>query len=114
MVLDEAYFEYSGQKRNSVELVSNFPNLLITRSFSKAYGLAALRIGYAIGSEKVIAYMNRVRQPFNVNSIAQKAASIALDDNNFVKEFIKKFKKSFSFIRTVTVGLGFTPSLLTP
>ena len=78
VVLDEAYFEYSAQKENSAQLVSRFPNLIITRSFSKAYGLAALRVGYAISSDKVIAYMNRVRQPFNINSIAQKAACIAL------------------------------------
>ncbi len=106
VVLDEAYFEYSGQKRNSVELVSNFPNLLITRSFSKAYGLAALRIGYAIGSEKVIAYMNRVRQPFNVNSIAQKAASIALDDNNFVKESVELNDLNKGYLETSFKGFG--------
>ena len=90
VVLDEAYFEYSRQKENSAELVSLFPNLIITRSFSKAYGLAALRVGYAISSEKVIAYMNRVRQPFNINSIAQKAACIALEDDSFVKESVKR------------------------
>ncbi|RZP22285.1 MAG: histidinol-phosphate transaminase [Burkholderiaceae bacterium] len=90
VVLDEAYFEYSRQKENSAELVSLFPNLIITRSFSKAYGLAALRVGYAISSEKVIAYMNRVRQPFNINSIAQKAACIALEDNSFVKESVSR------------------------
>ena len=90
VVLDEAYFEYSRQKENSAELVSLFPNLIITRSFSKAYGLAALRVGYAISSEKVIAYMNRVRQPFNINSIAQKAACIALEDYSFVKESVKR------------------------
>ncbi len=89
VVLDEAYFEYSAQKENSAELVSRFPNLIITRSFSKAYGLAALRVGYAISSDKVIAYMNRVRQPFNINSIAQKATCIALEDDSFVRESVK-------------------------
>ena len=78
VVLDEAYFEYSRQKVNSAELVGLFPNLIVTRSFSKAYGLAALRVGYAISSEKVIAYMNRVRQPFNINSIAQKQLALPL------------------------------------
>ena len=90
VVLDEAYFEYSRQKENSAGLVNLFPNLIITRSFSKAYGLAALRVGYAISSEKVIAYMNRVRQPFNINSIAQKAACIALEDDAFVKESVQR------------------------
>jgi len=90
VVLDEAYFEYSRQKENSAELVSLFPNLIITRSFSKAYGLAALRVGYAIGSEKVVAYMNRVRQPFNINAIAQKAACIALEDDAFVKDSVDR------------------------
>ena len=90
VVLDEAYFEYSRQKENSAKLVSLFPNLIITRSFSKAYGLAALRVGYAISSEKVVAYMNRVRQPFNINTIAQKAACIALEDDAFVKDSVDR------------------------
>ena len=65
--------------------LAEYKNLLISRSFSKAHGLAGLRIGYGVGSKEVINLMNRVRQPFNVNSIAQIAAIASLDDDEFIK-----------------------------
>ena len=88
VVLDEAYSEYlfDSDKINSINLLRDFPNLFVTRSFSKAYGLAGLRVGYGIGNEELIEFMNRVRQPFNVNSLAQKAAIAALQDQEFVNQ----------------------------
>src|SRR5947208_1576325 len=86
VVLDEAYNEYLAPelRADSVKWLKRHPNLVITRTFSKAYGLAGLRVGYALAHPTVPAVMNRVRQPFNVNSIALAAAAAALDDMEFV------------------------------
>ncbi|MGH8751013.1 MAG: histidinol-phosphate transaminase, partial [Burkholderiales bacterium] len=88
MVLDEAYNEYllAELKAPSVNWLREFNHLLITKTFSKAYGLAGLRVGYALAHSGVADLMNRVRQPFNVNSISQAAAIAALDDHEFVKQ----------------------------
>ena len=86
VVMDEAYNEYLTPelRGDSVKLLKRHPNLVITRTFSKAYGLAGLRVGYALAQASVADVMNRVRQPFNVNSIALAAAVAALDDMEFV------------------------------
>jgi histidinol-phosphate aminotransferase len=86
VVLDEAYNEYlpSELKAESVKWLRRHPNLIVTRTFSKAYGLAGLRVGYALAHASVADIMNRVRQPFNVNSLALAAAAAALDDMEFV------------------------------
>lgn len=87
VVLDEAYTEYlpAEQKSRSIEWLNEFPNLVISRTFSKAYGLAGLRVGFGLAHADLIAMMNRVRQPFNVNSLALAAAAAALDDDEFVQ-----------------------------
>lgn len=86
VVLDEAYGEYlpHEDRFDTVAWLARFPNLLITRTFSKAYGLAGLRVGYGLGSAAVIDVLNRVRHPFNVNGIALAAAEAALDDAEFL------------------------------
>jgi len=86
VVLDEAYNEYltPDVRSDSLKWLKRHPNLVITRTFSKAYGLAGLRVGYALAHPTVADVMNRVRQPFNVNSIALAAAAAALDDMEFV------------------------------
>lgn len=86
VVLDEAYTEYLAPelRGDSVAWLRQFPNLVVTRTFSKAYGLAGLRVGYALAQPRVADLMNRVRQPFNVNSVAQAAAVAALGDQDFV------------------------------
>lgn len=87
LVLDEAYNEYlrPEHRSDSLSWLKKYPNLLITRTFSKVYGLAGLRVGYAVGSAGVADLLNRVRQPFNVNSISLAAATAALDDHAFVR-----------------------------
>ena len=87
VVLDEAYNEYlrPEHRADSISWLGRYPNLLITRTFSKVYGLAGLRVGYAVGSAGVADLLNRVRQPFNVNSISLAAAAAALDDHAFVR-----------------------------
>jgi hypothetical protein len=84
VVLDEAYGEFldAGLQAPSVAWLAEFPNLVLTRTFSKAYGLAGLRVGYALASAEVAGLLNRVRQPFNVNSLALLAATAALNDAN--------------------------------
>lgn len=87
VVLDEAYGEYlpPAARCNTAAWLGRFPNLFITRTFSKAYGLAGLRVGYGLGSRDVIALLNRVRHPFNVNAPALAAAAAALDDTAFLE-----------------------------
>ncbi len=87
VVLDEAYFEYlPGTLRgDSVSWIAHHPNLIVTRTFSKAYGLAGLRVGYGLTSDEVADMLNRVRQPFNVNSLAQAAAMAAMEDEAFLE-----------------------------
>lgn len=86
VVVDEAYNEYLPPelKSETVKWLKRHPNLVVTRTFSKAYGLAGLRVGYALAHPSVADVMNRVRQPFNVNSLALAAATAALDDMEFV------------------------------
>ncbi|MBK3867546.1 histidinol-phosphate transaminase [Pseudomonas stutzeri] len=86
VVLDEAYIEYAeGQELpDGLAFLSDYPNLLVSRTFSKAYGLAALRVGYAICSPAIADVLNRVRQPFNVNSLALAGACAALDDVEYL------------------------------
>ena len=86
VVIDEAYNEYLSPelKAETVMWLKRHPNLIVTRTFSKAYGLAGLRVGYALAHPSVADVMNRVRQPFNVNSLALVAATAALDDMEFV------------------------------
>lgn len=85
-VIDEAYFEYVGVDDYSTALnwISDYPNLIVTRTFSKAYGLAGLRIGYAVSSLELADLLNRVRQPFNVNTLAMAAARMCLLDDEYI------------------------------
>ena len=88
VVLDEAYNEYlePGQRARSDSWIARYPHLLVSRTFSKAYGLAALRVGYGLMHADVADALNRVRQPFNVNMLAQVAALAALADSAYVDE----------------------------
>ncbi|MCP5335752.1 MAG: histidinol-phosphate transaminase [Oceanospirillaceae bacterium] len=91
VVLDEAYFEYVNEKEypDGISLVAQFPNLVVARTFSKAYGLAALRVGYAVSNAQIAVILNRVRPPFNVNSLALVAAAAALQDRYYVRQSVE-------------------------
>ena len=114
VVLDEAYNEYlpPAQRYDSVSWLQNYPNLIISRTFSKAYGLAGLRVGYAIAHEQITDMMNRVRQPFNVNSIAQAAALAALHDMDFVQQTYELNQRGMQQITSGLnkLGLSYIPS----
>jgi histidinol-phosphate aminotransferase len=88
VVLDEAYNEYlePAQQAHATRWIARYPHLVVSRSFSKAYGLAALRIGYGVMDAAVADLLNRVRQPFNVNALAQAAALAALADVEYVED----------------------------
>jgi histidinol-phosphate aminotransferase len=114
VVLDEAYNEYLTPelRGDTVKLVKRHPNLVVTRTFSKAYGLAGLRVGYALAHASVADVMNRVRQPFNVNSVALAAAVAALDDMEFVA---RSYAENLQGMRQLEdgakrLGLDYIPS----
>ncbi|HQR02992.1 MAG: histidinol-phosphate transaminase [Proteobacteria bacterium] len=88
VMLDEAYNEYlaPADREESVAWIRDFPNLVITRTFSKVYGLAGLRVGFGVASPEVADLLNRIRMPFNVNNLALEAARAALDDHLFLAE----------------------------
>lgn len=114
VVLDEAYTEYlpEAQRYDSIAWLAEFPNLIITRTFSKAYGLAGLRVGFALAHPEVTDMLNRVRQPFNVNSVAQAAAAAALRDVSFVKRTFELNQRGMAQITEglTRLGLEYIPS----
>ncbi len=91
VVLDEAYYEYAKDKNllDTESLLRTYPNLVVCRTFSKAYGLASLRVGYALSHVDLADLMNRVRQPFNVNALAMLAAETALEDEAFIQQSVE-------------------------
>lgn len=88
VLLDEAYFEYVDQADypSGIDYLEAYPNLVVTRTFSKAYGLASLRVGYGVSSLQLADLMNRVRPPFNVDSLALAAAEACLKDEAYVRQ----------------------------
>lgn len=105
VVLDEAYGEYlpPAERGDTPAWLARFPNLLISRTFSKAYGLAGLRVGYGLGHADVIDLLNRVRHPFNVNAPALAAARAALDDEAFLA---RSYALNTAGMAQLTAGLG--------
>jgi histidinol-phosphate aminotransferase len=100
VVVDEAYYEYvnSREYADSMKHLKKGKDLLILRTFSKAYGLAGLRIGYGISSPDIITEMNKIRQPFNVNSLSQKAALAALKDDRHLEKTKKTNEKGKKYL----------------
>ena len=114
VVVDEAYAEYAAAADypNSLRLLKTFKNLLITRTFSKIYGLAGLRVGYVIANPEVIAYLNKTREPFNVNTLAQIAAAAALQDTEFVQKSCANNEagKKYLYAEFDQLGLKYYPT----
>lgn len=114
VAVDEAYFEYVNEAAypNSVAWVGKYPNLVTTRTFSKAYGLAGLRVGYAVSSPEMADVLNRVRQPFNVNSVALAAAAAALGDEMHVARAAQVNREGMQLLVGTfkSLGLKFIPS----
>lgn len=107
---DEAYREFvtrDDYPMNSIEFVEKYPNVLIMRTFSKAYGLAGIRVAYAVGEKNVVENINKVRGPFNVNSLAQIAAVTALEDQDFIKEIYNVNLEGKNYLYNEFEKLGF-------
>lgn len=111
VVLDEAYFEYvvADDYPNGLALQARFPNLVLSRTFSKIYGLASLRVGYAIANSQITDILNRVRQPFNVNNFALIAAEAALGDQEFVRKSCQVNLEGLEFMNHGLAKLGIHP-----
>lgn len=109
VVIDEAYFEYQDPEHvvDASAWVNKYPNLIVSRTFSKAYGLAGLRVGYLLSSPEVADLVNRVRQPFNVNSLALAAASAALGDDEFIQNSRELNRTGLARLNTALPELGF-------
>ena len=90
VILDEAYTEYvaEDERHPSIEWLAQYPNLIVSRTFSKAYGLAGLRVGYMVANAELISVLNRVREPFNCNSLALAAAEAALGDTEYLEQAV--------------------------
>jgi histidinol-phosphate aminotransferase len=114
-VVDEAYVEYvdAPEYPDASQWLGELPNLVVTRTFSKAYGLAALRVGYALSSPAIADLLNRVRQPFNVNSMALAAAQAALDDPGHIRRGVELNRQGMAQIveGLKALGLGHIPSV---
>jgi histidinol-phosphate aminotransferase len=114
VVLDEAYNEYlkPEDQYDSAAWVKQYPNLLVSRTFSKAYGLAGLRVGFSISQPALTDLMNRIRQPFNVNSLAQAAAVAALNDTAFLEKGARNNSAGYQqFVEAFRqMGLEYVPS----
>lgn len=114
VVLDEAYTEFTAEQErvDSFALSAKYPNLIISRSLSKAYGLAGLRIGYAVSNPEIADLLNRVRQPFNCNSLALAAAQAVLNDDEFVKKVAENNRLEMARYEAFCTaqGLEFIPS----
>jgi len=108
VVLDEAYIEYVTDPEfpNGIEFVRRYPNVVALRTFSKAYGLASLRIGYGIGRPELIRSVNQVREPFNTTGFAQAAALAALGDQEFIADCRKKNAEGLAYLRSEFDRLG--------
>lgn len=115
VVYDEAYNEYVTRPdypRHTERLLKDFPNLIIMRTFSKIYGLAALRIGYTLANKEIVKSIEKVRCPFNVNSIAQNAALAALCDQDFIKKSYESnvLGKNYLYNEFDKLGFDYAPS----
>ncbi len=115
VVLDEAYFEYVERDDfpDGIALRERCPNLVVTRTFSKIHGLAALRVGYAVSAPDVADVLNRVRQPFNVSSIGLECAQAALGDEAFVVESRRINREGMKQLEAglTQLGIDYIPSL---
>lgn len=112
VVLDEAYVEYFPENFNSLKFLSQYPNLIVSRTLSKCYGLAALRVGFALASVEVTDFLNRIRQPFNVNHLAMVAAVAALKDEAFIEKSREVNKAGMAQLEAgfKALGLNYVPS----
>lgn len=114
VVLDEAYFEYVDDTHypDGLEYLTGYPNVVVLRTFSKMYGLAGLRVGYAVARSEIVDCLERVREPFNVNSLAQEAATAALADRRHVDAIrnLNREEKEYLYREFSRLGIPYVPT----
>ncbi|MEM9102577.1 MAG: histidinol-phosphate transaminase [Pseudomonadota bacterium] len=109
VVVDEAYYEYVAHEWSSmVEQLVNYPNLVVTRTFSKAYGLAGLRVGYSVSNPEIAGLLNRIRQPFNNNNLALATAQAVLKDSQFLQDALTVNREGMQTLTKKCDALGLT------
>ena len=108
VVVDEAYYEYSSHHgfKSAVNLLAKYDNIVVTRSFSKIYALAGVRVGYGLASKDIISEFDKIRQPFNVNYIAQKMAVASLEDGSYLKRSLALNDAGMQFLQLELNKLG--------
>lgn len=115
VVIDQAYAEYVSEPGypDCIPWIARHSNLIVTRTFSKAHGLAALRVGYGVSSAAVAEVLNRVRLPFNVNSLALAAALASLEDDEHLARSVEVNREGLSQLRAGfdALGIGYIPSV---
>lgn len=115
VVVDEAYFEYVDERDypNTISWLGRFPNLVVTRTFSKVHGLAGLRVGFGVSRPEIADLLNRVREPFNVNSLALTAAQAALSDDAHVSQSVAMNRAGMTQLSQAfsDMGLAYIPSV---
>ncbi len=115
VIVDEAYKEFVDvpEYGSAQSLMGKFPNLMVLGTFSKAYGLAALRIGYGFGQPEALLELNKARSPFNTSSLAQVAGIAALDDQEYVARYValNRVERAYLAEKTAALGLPVTPSV---
>jgi len=104
VLIDEAYYQFYG--KSAKELLPRYENLIIIQTFSKAFGLAGLRLGYLMAKKEIIANLEKVISPYSVNSIAMVAAEAALDDREFVNNYVKEVEESKKYVANELMKLG--------
>nr|WP_264755064.1 histidinol-phosphate transaminase [Kangiella profundi] len=115
VVVDEAYYEYveDSEYPQTIPWIKEYPNLIVTRTFSKAYGLAGVRAGYAVANEEITGLINRPRQPFNMNSLALAAAEAVLDDHAYLQKALDVNKSGMQQLISAfdEMGYDYIPSV---
>lgn len=104
VLVDEAYYEFCG--KSCLELIRKFENVIITRTFSKAYGLAGLRIGYIVANSKTMGFLEKASSPYSVNSLAVIAAEAALNDSKYMNNYVREVNENKSFVKNELTRLG--------
>ena len=106
VVIDEAYIDFSAQE-SWLKRLEEFPNLVISQTLSKAYGLAAIRVGIGYASREIIALLNKIKPPYNINGLSQRAALEALQKKERLEEEILELLEQRAFLETELKSLGF-------
>jgi histidinol-phosphate aminotransferase len=104
VLIDEAYYEFYG--KSCLELIRKYENVIITRTFSKAYGLAGLRIGYIVANSKTMVFLEKASSPYSVNSLAVIAAETALEDKEYMTNYVVEVKENKYFVEAELARLG--------